>query len=95
MPKPKHPFSLEIVSPDRKSSFVDLGPHPPRLWPEDVSLNHNIWLELSGSEQLGSRLHHRDIVGVALQRLARDLQGAERTEVLREMEDELRKDQPE
>lgn len=94
MPDPKHPFSLEIVSPDRKSSFVDLGPHPPRLWPEDVSLNHNIWLELSAPDSLGSRLHHRDVVGVALQRLARDLTGADREQVLREMEEELRKDEP-
>lgn len=94
MPEPKHPFSLEVVSPDRKSSFVDLGPHPPRLWPEDVSLNHNIWLELAAPDNLGSRLHHRDVVGVALQRLARDLTGPDREQVLREMEEELRKDEP-
>jgi hypothetical protein len=94
MPEPKHPFSLEVVSPDRKSSFVDLGPHPPRLWPEDVSLNHNIWLDLSAPDALGSRLHHRDVVGVALQRLARDLTGTDREQVLREMEEELRKDEP-
>jgi hypothetical protein len=94
MPEPKHPFSLEVVSPDRKSSFVDLGPHPPRLWPEDVSLNHNIWLELAAPDNLGSRLHHRDVVGVALQRLARDLTGPDRDQVLREMEEELRKDEP-
>jgi len=95
MPDPKHPFSLEIVSPDRKSSFVDLGPHPPRLWPEDVSLAHNIWLKLSTVEILGARLHHRDVIGVALQRLYRDLDGSDRDEVLREMEAELRKDEPE
>lgn len=95
LPDPKHPFSLEIVSPDRKSSFVDLGPHPPRLWPEDVALAHNIWLKLSAPEQLGSRLHHRDVVGVALQRLAKDLHGSDRTEVLREIEEELRRDEPE
>jgi hypothetical protein len=95
LPDPKHPFSLEIVSPDRKSSFVDLGPHPPRLWPEDVALAHNIWLKLSSPETLGSRLHHRDVVGVALQRLAKDLHGPERDEVLREIEEELRRDEPE
>jgi amino acid transporter len=95
LPDPKHPFSLEIVSPDRKSSFVDLGPHPPRLWPEDVSLNHNVWLELAAPDKLGSRLHHRDIVGVALQRLARDLQGENRETVMQEIEAEMRKDEPE
>lgn len=95
LPDPKHPFSLEIVSPDRKSSFVDLGPHPPRLWPEDVALAHNIWLKLSAPEQLGSRLHHRDVVGVALQRLAREMDSAQRDQVIREIEEELRKDHPE
>jgi nucleotide-binding universal stress UspA family protein len=94
MPAPKHPFSLEIVSPDRKSSFVDLGPHPPRLWPEDVSLAHSIWLKLSSPDALGSRLHHRDVIGVALQRLAQDLEGEDRERILREMEAELRKDEP-
>jgi nucleotide-binding universal stress UspA family protein len=93
-PGEKHPFALEIVSPDRKSAFVDLGPHPPRLWPEDVSLAHQIWLKLSGADHLGSRLHHRDVIGVALQRLSRDLDGPDRDAVLQEMEEELRKDEP-
>jgi hypothetical protein len=91
MPEPRHPFSLEIISPDRPSKFVDLGPHPPRLWPEDVSLVHQMWLKLSGAEQMGSRLHHRDVVGVALQRLSRDLEGEERDRVLQELEEHLRK----
>ncbi|MEO8098844.1 MAG: APC family permease [Acidobacteriota bacterium] len=94
LPDPKHPFSLEVVSPDRKSAFVDLGPHPPRLWPEDVALAHSIWLQLSGTNGLGSRLHHRDVVGVALLRLARDLEGKDRETVVNEMETELRKDEP-
>jgi hypothetical protein len=28
LPEPRHPFSLEIISPDRPSVFVNLGPHP-------------------------------------------------------------------
>jgi amino acid transporter/nucleotide-binding universal stress UspA family protein len=91
LPEPRQPFSLEIISPDRKSTFVDLGPHPPRLWPEDVSLLHQIWLKLSGADSLGSRLHHRDVVGVALRRLQRDLEGEQRSAVLEELERDLRK----
>lgn len=91
LPEPRHPFSLEIISPDRKSTFVDLGPHPPRLWPEDISLLHQLWLKLSGADSLGSRLHHRDVVGVALRRLQRDLEGDQRAAVLEELERELRK----
>jgi len=92
LPEPRHAFSLEVISPDRPSTFVNLGPHPPRLWPEDVELLHDIWLNLSESEQLGSRLHHRDIVGVALRRLRQDLQNNDRERVVAEVQRELRHD---
>src|ERR1700683_4563793 len=32
LPEPRHPFSLEIISDGRPSIYVNLGPHPPRLW---------------------------------------------------------------
>jgi amino acid transporter len=92
LPEPRHAFSLEVISPDRPSIFVNLGPHPPRLWPEDVELLHDIWLRLSESEQLGSRLHHRDIVGVALRRLRKDLENNDRDRVVSEVQRELRHD---
>ncbi len=92
LPEPRHAFSLEVISPDRPSTFVNLGPHPPRLWPEDVELLHDIWLNLSESEQLGCRLHHRDIVGVALRRLRDDLKNEDRDRVVSEVQRELRHD---
>jgi amino acid transporter len=72
LPEPRHAFSLEVISLDRPSIYVNLGPHPPRLWPEDVDLLHDIWLKMSESEK-GAKLHHRDLVGLALRRLHRDL----------------------
>jgi hypothetical protein len=92
LPEPRHSFSLEVISPDRPSTYVNLGPHPPRLWPEDVDLLHEIWLKLSQSESLGSRLHHRDIVGVALRRLHKDLSGEPREGVIEAVQKELRKE---
>ena len=91
LPEPRHAFSLEIISPDRPSMYVNLGPHPPRLWPEDVDKLHEIWLTLSENDALGSKLHHRDVVGAALRRLARDLTGPERQKVLEDLERDLRK----
>jgi hypothetical protein len=91
LPSPKHPFSLEVISPDRESAFVNLGPHPPRLWPEDLDRLHDLWLELSGTEHVGSRLHHRDVIGVALRRLQHDLASDDRSKVLKDLEKELRK----
>ncbi|MBI3683358.1 MAG: APC family permease [Acidobacteria bacterium] len=91
LPEPRHPFSLEIISPDRPSAFVNLGPHPPRLWPEDLDRLHELWLRLSEQEDLGAKLHHRDVVGVALRRLERDLNNANRAEVVEDMQREMRK----
>lgn len=89
LPEPRHPFSLEVIAPGRPSIYVNLGPHPPRLWPEDVDRAHELWLHLS--ETFGAKLHHRDVVGVALRRLERDL--AERhDEVVNDLTRELRKD---
>ena len=90
LPEPRHPFSLEIITPDRPSTFVNLGPHPPQLWPEDIDRLHELWLRLSSEDALGSKLHHRDVVGLALRLLERELGGEEREEVLRQLNDELR-----
>lgn len=91
LPDPKHPFSLEIIAEGRSSVFVNLGPHPPRLWPEDVDLLHDIWLKLSADEQIGSRLHHRDVVGIALRRLDQELDGSEREAIVKQLNGELGK----
>jgi len=91
LPEPRHAFSLEVISTDRPSMYVNLGPHPPRLWPEDVDRLHELWLRMSEAEGVGSKLHHRDILGVALRRLERDLTAGERDQVLKDLSDELRK----
>jgi hypothetical protein len=88
LPEPRHPFSLEIITPDRPSVYVNLGPHPPRLWPEDLGRVHDLWLHLQ--ESFGAKLHHRDVVGLALRRLQKDLEGERRDEVI----DDLDKDLP-
>jgi amino acid transporter/nucleotide-binding universal stress UspA family protein len=90
LPEPRQPFSLEIISPGRTSMFVNLGPHPPRLWPEDLDRLHHVWLTLS-DKVFGSKLHHRDVLGVALRRLERDLtDGGRRDEALEDIRRELR-----
>jgi hypothetical protein len=89
MPEPRHPFSLEIISPDRPSMYVNLGPHPPRLWPEDVDRLHRIWLKVTNEDEIGSKLHHRDLVGVALRRLEQELDGEERQKIVEQLRREL------
>ena len=91
IPEPRHPFSLEVISPGRASFYVNLGPHPPRLWPEDLERLHHLWLGLTSTD-FTSNLHHRDVVGVALRRLERDLEGERRGEAVVDLNQELRKD---
>ena len=86
LPPPRHPFSLEVIAPDRPSTYVNLGPHPPRLWPEDVDRLHDLWLRLTAERDVGSKLHHRDVVGLALQRLQHELDSAQRAEILAAVE---------
>jgi amino acid transporter len=90
LPEPRHAFSLEISQADKAPTFVNLGPHPPRLWPEDVERAHDLWLDLSQGH-FGAKLHHRDVIGVALRRLEADLKDPERRgSALADVETELR-----
>jgi hypothetical protein len=89
LPEPRHAFSLEVISPGRPSVYVNLGPHPPRLWPQDLDRAHDLWLRLQ--DRFGSRLHHRDVVGLALRRLEKDLAGERAQDVLTDLERELGK----
>ena len=90
LPDPRHPFSLEVISPDRPSTYVNLGPHPPRLWPEDIDRLHDLWLRLSDQANLGSKLHHRDVIGLALRRLAGDLDAGKREEIVGSLARDIR-----
>ena len=89
LPEPRPSLSLEIVLENQKDIvFFNLGPHPPRLWPEDIDLAHRLWLELSAMGP-GSKLHHRDIVGVALRRMRDELHSPRQHEVLDDVIKEL------
>lgn len=92
LPEPRHAFSLEIISGDRPSSYINLGPHPPRLWPEDVDRLHDLWLKLSEDEGFGSKLHHRDVLGAALRRLEQELDSEDRKRVIDEIQREMRRE---
>ncbi len=88
LPEPRHSFSLEVISDGQPSAYINLGPHPPRLWPEDIDRVHDLWRRLSS--RLGPNLHHRDVVSAALRRLERDLDGHRCDEVV----DDIARDLP-
>jgi amino acid transporter len=92
LPAPRPQLSLEIIDEEKgKRTYFNLGPHPPRLWPEDIELLHSIWLKLS-EKGPGHKLHHRDVVRVALQRLRNDLRSRKEKEVLHDIKREASED---
>ncbi|HYM12796.1 MAG TPA: amino acid permease [Bryobacterales bacterium] len=92
LPPPRPQQSLEIYDHRQgESLYFNLGPHPPRLWPEDVALLHGLWLELS-QKGAGARLHHRDVIRIALRRLDEELHSDDGGEVIREVCNEVSAD---
>jgi hypothetical protein len=82
LPEPRPSLSLEIAVPgEEESIFFNLGPHPPRLWPEDIDLLHQLWLQLCAKGP-GAKLHHRDIVGVALRRMQEEIKSGHTDDVV-------------
>jgi nucleotide-binding universal stress UspA family protein len=89
LPAPRPQISLQLVrGGEEKPLFFNLGPHPPRLWPEDVELVHRLWLELS-EKGLGSELHHRDVIRAALRGLESELHSEQAATVVDRMRKEL------
>ena len=70
--EPRRQVCFRIMMPDGGESVVYLGAHAPNLTEEDLSLIHELWVQVS-SVPSRQRVHHRDIVRVALNRLKRDL----------------------
>jgi amino acid transporter len=83
MPEPKRQFLLQIVKPDMQVETFTIGPHEPRLKPEDVTLTHKLWLAITSKPGL-SKVHHGDLYSLALTRLARDF-GRDPEEILKEL----------
>jgi amino acid transporter len=74
MPEPKRQVIFQVVKPDMEVETFRLGPHLPDMTPEDVALVHRMWLWATRDKGIDPhKLHHCDIVTVALARLAHDM----------------------
>jgi nucleotide-binding universal stress UspA family protein len=88
LPAPRPQLSLEIFDETTgRKMFFNMGPHPPRLWPEDTELLHKLWLNLS-NRGLGHKLHHRDVVRIALRRLESALGSENADRIVNELKKE-------
>ncbi|MFY9607667.1 MAG: APC family permease [Blastocatellia bacterium] len=72
--KPRRQVAFKVVEPNGHEHVVHLGAHAPHLTEDDVNLVHKLWIQVS-SIPSRRKVHHRDVVRVALNRLERDLRG--------------------
>jgi amino acid transporter len=86
--EPRPRLRLEVHSPDNVVSEYWLGPHTPRLRPEDVEAIHNVWLEATADPEL-ALLHHYHIVRVAVEDLRQTMHGEGRDAVLEQLKSEM------
>jgi amino acid transporter len=82
--KPNRQVTFHIVDPAAGVRDFALGAHVPTLPPADIDLIHSLWLEATREGGV-ERLHHHEIVSVALARLSEDMHGAGRAATLERM----------
>jgi amino acid transporter len=74
MPEPKRQVIFQVIKPDMEVETFRLGPHLPDMKAEDVAEVHRMWLWATRDKGIDPhKLHHCDIVTVALARLAEDM----------------------
>jgi len=92
LPEPRPRLALEVHAPDGSVYEYPLGPHAPRMRPQDLELMHRVWLEITSDPKYAG-VHHYHIVALALEELQKELNSDTRAQVLAKLLDELhRKD---
>ena len=72
--KPRRQVAFKVIEPNGVEHVVHLGAHAPHLTEDDINLIHKLWVQVSNIPSR-RKLHHRDVVRVALDRLERELRG--------------------
>src|SRR6202453_3916343 len=88
MPEPRPRVCLEVYAPDGTVREYTIGPHTPRLRPQDVELMHKIWLNITTDPKFAGALHYH-IVALALEELQRELSTEQRAQLLQKLQEEI------
>ena len=83
LPEPKRQFNFYVVGQNGDVKVFYIGPHEPKLGPDDVQLVHRLWLNMRRDPSVQD-LHHSDIITYALTRLASQY-AREKAEILRDL----------
>ena len=90
LPEPRPRLTLEVCAPDGTVREYVIGPHNPRLRPQDVELMHKLWLDITTDTKFAGA-HHYHIVALALEELRRELSTEQRAELLQKLQEEMRR----
>jgi amino acid transporter len=93
MPEPRPRLCLEVCAPDGTVREYTIGPHSPRMRPQDVELMHQLWLNITKDPKFAGA-HHYHIVALALEELQRELSTEQRTALLQKLQDEMNRPSP-
>src|ERR1700686_4684175 len=88
MPEPRPRITLQVCAPDGSIREYALGPHAPRMRPQDVELMHKLWLNITTDPKFAGA-HHYHIVALALEELQRELSTDQRAELLQKLQEEM------
>src|ERR1700689_1500315 len=88
LPEPRPRLTLEVCAPDGTIREFSLGPHAPRMRPQDVELMHRLWLNITADPKFAGA-HHYHVVALALEELQRELSTDQRAELLQKLLEEM------
>jgi hypothetical protein len=86
--EPRPRLVLEVCAPDGSIREYFLGPHTPRMRPQDLELMHQLWLNITSDPRF-SGAHHYHIVALALEELQRELTTEQRAQLLQKLQEEM------
>jgi amino acid transporter len=93
MPEPRPRLCLEVYAPDGTVREYTIGPHTPRMRPQDVELMHKLWLDITCDPKYAGA-HHYHIVALALEELQRELSTEQRAQLLQKLQEEMNRSNP-
>jgi amino acid transporter len=83
LPEPKRQFNFYVVDTNGEAKVYYIGPHAPKLSPDDVQLVHRLWVNMRRDPSM-QELHHSDIITYALTHLAGEY-AREKDDILRDL----------
>jgi amino acid transporter len=93
LPEPRPRLILEVCAPDGTVREFAIGPHAPRMRPQDLELMHRLWLNITADPKFAGA-HHYHVVALALEELQRELSTEQRAELLQKLQEEMDRPNP-